>query len=174
MKLRKYLSKKCLNVCIKIENDVFCELKTENPTDEDPLNEQFAKTIKSYEERLGSDDDYNDFDGDDDPKDSDYEYDPKDDFQESSKKGSIGRVMCHICGKALADKRSLKLHVRLHTGKNLKRCKTCGKGFAKKNHLDRHMLSHLKKEYSCDQCDQIFETHYERRLHKNVHNTTGK
>lgn len=76
-----------------------------------------------------------------------------------------GRYECHICQKSLADPKTLKLHIRLHTGQNLKRCKICDRGFAKQNHLTRHMASHEKKEYPCGQCPEVFENYHDRRLH---------
>lgn len=76
-----------------------------------------------------------------------------------------GRYECHICQKSLADPKTLKLHIRLHTGQNLKHCPICQRGFAKKNHLTRHMASHEKKEYPCEQCAEVFDHFHERRLH---------
>lgn len=76
-----------------------------------------------------------------------------------------GRIICHICEKSLGDRRTLKLHLRLHTGKHLKKCKTCGRGFAKKSHLDRHMMSHIKKEYKCEYCPEKFDNMQDRRAH---------
>lgn len=39
-----------------------------------------------------------------------------------------GRFNCQFCEKTLCDRRTLKLHIRLHTGKNLKRCTICNRG----------------------------------------------
>ena len=43
-------------------------------------------------------------------------------------KDDEGKLVCHICNKKLADKKGLALHIRLHTGENLKRCKVCDRG----------------------------------------------
>jgi hypothetical protein len=43
-------------------------------------------------------------------------------------KDEDGKFVCQICNKKLADKKGLNLHVRLHTGKNLKRCNICNRG----------------------------------------------
>lgn len=43
-------------------------------------------------------------------------------------KDEDGKFICQICNKKLADKKGLNLHLRLHTGKNLKRCNICNRG----------------------------------------------
>lgn len=43
-------------------------------------------------------------------------------------KDEEGKLVCQICNKKLADKKGLNLHLRLHTGKNLKRCNICNRG----------------------------------------------
>lgn len=80
-----------------------------------------------------------------------------------------GRLQCHLCEKTLADRKTLKHHIRLHTGKNLKKCTICGRGFTKPNHLERHMRCHEKKEYKCEYCEEKFDTVKDRRLHTLTH-----
>lgn len=43
-------------------------------------------------------------------------------------KDEDGKYVCKICNKKLVDKKGLNLHVRLHTGENLKRCNICNRG----------------------------------------------
>lgn len=43
-------------------------------------------------------------------------------------KDDDGKFICQICNKKLTDKKGLNLHLRLHTGKNLKRCNICNRG----------------------------------------------
>lgn len=43
-------------------------------------------------------------------------------------KDDEGKYICKICNKKLVDKKGLSLHVRLHTGENLKRCNICNRG----------------------------------------------
>lgn len=43
-------------------------------------------------------------------------------------KDEDGKYVCQICNKKLVDKKGLNLHVRLHTGENLKRCHICNRG----------------------------------------------
>lgn len=46
-------------------------------------------------------------------------------------KDEDGKYVCQICNKKLVDKKGLNLHVRLHTGENLKRCNICNRGESK-------------------------------------------
>jgi hypothetical protein len=43
-------------------------------------------------------------------------------------KDEDGKFICQICNKKLVDKKGLNLHLRLHTGENLKRCNICNRG----------------------------------------------
>jgi hypothetical protein len=43
-------------------------------------------------------------------------------------KDDEGKYVCQICNKKLVDKKGLNLHIRLHTGENLKRCHICQRG----------------------------------------------
>lgn len=43
-------------------------------------------------------------------------------------KDDDGKFICQICNKKLVDKKGLNLHLRLHTGKDLKRCNVCNRG----------------------------------------------
>lgn len=76
-----------------------------------------------------------------------------------------GRYQCGKCDKSLIDRQTFKLHFRLHTGKNLKRCIVCGQGFAKNNHLDRHVALHYGSKFKCNLCNEIFEEFKRFRLH---------
>lgn len=43
-------------------------------------------------------------------------------------KDEDGKYVCQICNKKLVDRKGLNLHIRLHTGENLKRCNICNRG----------------------------------------------
>lgn len=49
-------------------------------------------------------------------------------FDIAAAKNEQGRYNCQFCDKTLIDAQGLKLHLRLHTGLNLKRCTICSKG----------------------------------------------
>ncbi|KAG4066353.1 hypothetical protein HA402_000577 [Bradysia odoriphaga] len=68
-----------------------------------------------------------------------------------------GRYQCKFCAKTLADRQTFRLHIRLHTGTNLKRCSICDRGFAKKNHLERHLATH-DKTHKCTFCTRAYLT----------------
>lgn len=75
-----------------------------------------------------------------------------------------GRFECVFCKKTLANRTTLKYHIRLHLGKNLLICDICKQGFSKKSHLKRHIATHIKKK-PCRFCDAVFETYEERKIH---------
>lgn len=78
-----------------------------------------------------------------------------------------GRYPCKFCDKTLADRGTYRLHIRLHTGSNLKRCTVCERGFAKQSHLDRHLATH-SKEKKCKFCGDIFPSDVEHKEHIGV------
>lgn len=96
-----------------------------------------------------------------------------------------GRYKCVICTKSLGARKSYRLHLRLHIGKNLRRCNVCERGFAKKSHLDRHLLTHKKivkcnngheskcsqaqQSFNCDQCPKTFYQDEHLTAHKQDH-----
>lgn len=75
-----------------------------------------------------------------------------------------GRYECVFCKKTLANRTTLRYHIRLHLGKHLLKCDICGQGFSKKSHLKRHIATHSKKK-PCRFCDEVFESYEDRRLH---------
>lgn len=142
----------------------------------DPLNE----TLTFEQNELYSDDHDSNMENDvGSGSDSDEFEQPEGDdddveFNIKSARELNGRYECYICQKTLADPKTLKLHIRLHTGKNLKHCTICDRGFAKKNHLTRHMASHEKKEYPCGQCTEVFDSLQERRVHMSAEHPKPK
>jgi KRAB domain-containing zinc finger protein len=85
-----------------------------------------------------------------------------------------GRKMypCYICKKLLTRKKSLKKHIKIHTGGIEKpvKCDLCGKGCFGKSDLNVHRRTHTgEKPYVCDVCGVgcISSSHLSR--HKKVH-----
>lgn len=101
----------------------------------------------------------------DDADDDDEKYDDEDEQLVKSAEFINGRYQCKLCDKTLGSRTTLKLHIRLHIGKKLKKCSTCGHGFSKKSHLDRHLKTHLKEKRECNFCHAMFETYQERKAH---------
>lgn len=77
-----------------------------------------------------------------------------------------GRWPCEFCKKTLADRKTLKHHVRLHLGKKLKLCPICGIGFSKQSHVEKHILRHGPEPYQCRDCEEVFATKEARRQHQ--------
>ena len=64
---------------------------------------------------------------------------------------------CLICEKQLANKGSLKTHMRVHSDETPFQCDKCDKRFKLKPSLDCHQLVHTKeKMYECEICHQRF------------------
>lgn len=64
---------------------------------------------------------------------------------------------CQQCGKVMADRRCLELHLEMHEGNQEKvhSCDICGKGFAKLAVLKKHRMIHLSEEekrFRCTEC----------------------
>lgn len=89
------------------------------------------------------DDDAGDPDSEDDDSDENYDMKPPKDKTKKKLhqlmsprivenvdyiKDEEGKYVCQICNKKLVDKKGLNLHIRLHTGENLKRCHICQRG----------------------------------------------
>lgn len=68
------------------------------------------------------------------------------------------QLQCHECGKWLMNKRCLKTHMLLHSGKDL-RCELCDYVTRKRTLLNRHKVTHhsADKPFACTQCDKTFK-----------------
>lgn len=76
-----------------------------------------------------------------------------------------GRWVCEICTKTLADRATLKLHIRVHLGIGLLKCDLCPKSFAKKSFLQFHMKSHEARDFPCPKCDSVLNSRRALRDH---------
>ena len=77
---------------------------------------------------------------------------------------------CDICGKRFSCKGSLKIHERIHTGKNLFECDKCGKRFTAKSNLEKHKMTHTGiKPYQCTQCSKSFNQSSNLNTHERIH-----
>lgn len=130
----------------------------------------------SYTQDVPDDDDESgDGDSEDDESDEDFDMKPPKDKKSPQHMGRIvenvdytkdeeGKFVCQICNKKLVDKKGLNLHIRLHTGENLKRCNICNRGFIKSDHLRRHELIH-ERSVSCEFCEETFVSRVELKVH---------
>lgn len=76
-----------------------------------------------------------------------------------------GRFICEFCGNSFAERISLKFHIRIHLGINLKQCPFCERGFSRQGHLQQHIKINHSKNSPCQKCDQVFDSREELRLH---------
>ncbi|KAG0701542.1 Zinc finger protein 19 [Chionoecetes opilio] len=65
---------------------------------------------------------------------------------------------CHHCGRTLANKFSLKEHLRSHVGERPHHCNECNKSFVRRNELRIHERSHGKGEGQCHECPECHKT----------------
>lgn len=67
------------------------------------------------------------------------------------------RYMCHLCGKGIKSKTSLRDHMFVHQGLKPINCSKCEKSFALKTTLKSHMRTHTgERPYSCSVCHKSF------------------
>ena len=77
------------------------------------------------------------------------------------------KVRCDACGKTFANKVSLAMHTRLHSGDKRYTCKLCQKTFTQPYSLTVHMRVHTKaKPFTCNICGKKYSQSYPLTLHK--------
>ncbi|XP_039469497.1 zinc finger protein 2-like isoform X1 [Oreochromis aureus] len=77
---------------------------------------------------------------------------------------------CPDCGKRFKHNKSVKMHMRLHSGDLPYLCSECGKTCVTMEMLKKHKLTHTgEKNYHCDQCGRAFLQSYNLNLHLKTH-----
>ena len=67
---------------------------------------------------------------------------------------------CKHCNLAFNNEKSLRNHMKVHTGKGLYPCtyRGCKLQFTLKQNMKRHAEIHLKEKHQCPDCQKIFDT----------------
>ncbi|MPC51348.1 Zinc finger and SCAN domain-containing protein 2 [Portunus trituberculatus] len=79
---------------------------------------------------------------------------------------------CHLCDKTLANKFSLKEHLRIHGTERPHRCSQCGKAFLRRRELRVHERGHGVGEaphHQCPECHKTFALRSRLARHALVH-----
>lgn len=76
---------------------------------------------------------------------------------EQQPSGPRSRHRCHLCKKEFAWPKSLKIHLRTHTGERPYECEICGKSFTRSDSLKAHRNTHGDvRVLQCHLCDASF------------------
>lgn len=75
----------------------------------------------------------------------------------SEQSGPRSKHRCHLCKKEFAWPKSLKIHLRTHTGERPYECEICGKSFTRSDSLKAHRNTHGDvRVLQCHLCDASF------------------
>lgn len=85
--------------------------------------------------------------------------------------GKANELNCDLCGKVLANEKSLAKHMKTHTRtkEDWVTCKICGKEVMSSDYLSRHMRTHGGRSCKCKVCGKAFVAPGDLRRHMNIH-----
>ncbi|KAL7049161.1 hypothetical protein ACKWTF_003617 [Chironomus riparius] len=80
---------------------------------------------------------------------------------------STTQYICNVCGISLNTKRTLKMHMVIHSDQKRFKCEFCQTSFKRSKALKNHLILHSGlRPYSCPFCDKTFSNGSNCRSHK--------
>ncbi|KAK1803146.1 hypothetical protein P4O66_021681 [Electrophorus voltai] len=126
--------------------------------------------VSDYEEHNSSDADFLPSDGSIESSDGENQCSGE---KKKKNEQKSSYVPCSVCGKKLSSLRSLKRHMKSHSGEVPLRphtCSMCAKTFTKPSILKVHMVTHSgEKPFSCGVCGNRFTTKGNLKYHERTH-----
>lgn len=86
-------------------------------------------------------------------------------------KNEIAEIFkCSICDKDICSAANLRLHMRRHTGQNVRHCSQCNYKCPSQSELNKHMTSHSdRREFQCDLCPKAYKRKFILDMHRRSH-----
>ncbi len=67
------------------------------------------------------------------------------------------RYTCLLCGKIYTSRYNIRMHLNMHTGRNVHTCEHCGRFFAHKHVFESHVRTHTgERPFACTRCGKAF------------------
>ena len=67
------------------------------------------------------------------------------------------KYTCLLCSKVYTSRYNIRMHMNMHSGKNVHTCKHCGRYFAHKHVFESHVRTHTgEKPFKCQKCGKAF------------------
>ncbi|XP_055630499.1 zinc finger protein 271-like [Toxorhynchites rutilus septentrionalis] len=150
------------------------EEEQDDEEDDESEDEQVIEIMVKEEDSDDDEDEDEDQEGDDEQEEQHEEEEEKEnennngyEHDDSTSRASAGtgsepsgpksKHRCHLCKKEFAWPKSLKIHLRTHTGERPYECDVCGKSFTRSDSLKAHRNTHGDvRVLQCHLCDASF------------------